>query len=278
MRQARFSFGTTVPIVGQGTWHMGENPAHRSAEVAALRHGVSLGLRLIDTAEMYAEGGAEEIVGEAIAGMRDEVFLVSKITPHNASRAGTIAACERSLKRLKTSRIDLYLLHWPGQIPLSETVAAFETLREAGKIGAWGVSNFDPVDMGELQPIRHGGNCATNQILYNPEHRGVEFDLLGWCAGRDMPVMAYSPLGQGGRLLKSPALRAVASRHAATTAQIALAWALRQPNVIVIPKSATIAHVTENAAAAEIRLTAQDLAEIDKAYPPPRAARPLAML
>jgi diketogulonate reductase-like aldo/keto reductase len=267
-----------VPVIGQGTWHMGERGADRAAEAAALRHGLELGLRLIDTAEMYADGGAEEVVAEAIAGRRDEVFLVSKVFPHNASRKGVLAACERSLRRLRTDRIDLYLLHWRGDVPLGETVAGFEALREARKIGAWGVSNFDPRDMAELERTRHGHGCATNQILYNPEHRGVEFDLLDQCAARDMPVMAYSPVGQGGRLLRSPALKAVAARHDVTPAQVALAWALRWPHVMVIPKAATPAHVAQNALAADLALTAEDLAEIDRAYPPPKQVQPLAMI
>ncbi len=267
-----------VPVIGQGTWHMGERGADRAAEAAALRLGLDLGLRLIDAAEMYAEGGAEEVVAEAIASRRDDVFLVSKVYPHNASRKGVVAACERSLRRLRTDRIDLYLLHWRGDVPLGETVAGFEALREARKIGAWGVSNFDPRDMAELERTRHGHGCATNQILYNPEYRGVEFDLLAQCQAREIPVMAYSPVGQGGRLLRSAALKAVAARHNATPAQVALAWALRQPNVMVIPKATTPAHVTLNAAAAALTLNAEDLAEIDRAFPPPHQAEALAML
>ena len=278
MREIVFPGVGSAPVIGQGTWNMGERGADRSAEAAALRHGLSLGLRLIDTAEMYADGGAEEVVAEAIAGLRDQVFLVSKVYPHNASRAGVRAACERSLRRLRTERIDLYLLHWRGNIPLGDTIAGFEALREQGKIGAWGVSNFGVSDMAELARTRHGHGCATNQILYNPEHRGVEFDLLGLCASRDMPVMAYSPVGQGGRLLRHAALKAVAARHGAVPAQIALAWALRQANVMVIPKASTPAHLDQNAAAAEIALSPEDLVEIDAAYSPPRAAQPLAML
>ena len=278
MREIRFPGGGMAPVIGQGTWHMGERGADRAAEAAALRHGIELGLRLIDTAEMYADGGAEEVVADAMAGVRDRVFLVSKVYPHNASRAGVIAACERSLRRLRTGRIDLYLLHWRGEVPLGETIAGFEALREAGKISAWGVSNFDPQDLAELERTRHGHGCATNQILYNPEYRGVEFDLLGHCAARDMPVMAYSPVGQGGRLLRNAALQAVAARHGAQPAQIALAWALRHPNVIVIPKAARLAHVEQNADAAGITLSAEDLAAIDAAFPPPRTAQPLAML
>ncbi len=278
MRDIRFPGGFVAPVIGQGTWNMGERGANRATEAAALRLGLDLGLRLIDTAEMYAEGGAEEVVADAIVGRRDEVVLVSKVYPHNASRKGVVAACERSLRRLRTDRIDLYLLHWRGDVPLVETIAGFEALREARKIGAWGVSNFDPRDMAEVERTRHGVGCATNQILYNPEHRGVEFDLLAQCAARSMPVMAYSPVGQGGKLLRSPALKGIAARHGATAAQVALAWALRQPHVMVIPKAATAAHVTANAKAAEITLTEQDLTEIDVAYPPPKQAQPLAML
>ncbi len=278
MREIRFPGGGMAPVIGQGTWKMGERGADRSAEAAALRLGLDLGLRLIDTAEMYADGGSEEVVAEAILGRRDEVFLVSKVFPHNASRKGVTVACERSLRRLRTDRIDLYLLHWRGDVPLSETIAGFEALREAGKIGAWGVSNFDPHDLAELERTRHGHGCATNQILYNPDHRGVEFDLLQHCAARDMPVMAYSPVGQGGRLLRSPVLGAVARRHGATPAQVALAWALRHPQVMVIPKAATAAHVALNAGAAGLALSEQDLAEIDLAFPPPRQAQALAML
>ncbi len=278
MRMIRFPGGAVVPAIGQGTWHMGEAAARRGAEVAALRRGLDLGLTLIDTAEMYAEGGAEHVVAEAMENRRHEVFLVSKVYPHNASRTGMVAACERSLRRLGTDRIDLYLLHWRGSVPLAESVAVFEDLRRAGKIGAWGVSNLDIDDMAELLSVQHGERCATDQVLYNPEHRGVEFDLLPWCAGRDMPVMAYSPVGQGGRLLRAACLRAVAARHGATPAQIALAWGLRQPGVMVIPKASDIAHVEANARAADIVLTEADLAEIDAAYPPPRRARPLDML
>ena len=270
--------GTEIPAIGQGTWHMGERGADRTAEAAALRLGLDLGLTLIDTAEMYADGGSEEVVAQAIAGRRDDVFLVSKVTPQNASRRGASLACERSLKRLGTDRIDLYLLHWRGAVPLAETIAAFEALRAEGKILHWGVSNLDTDEMDELLAAPNGSNCATNQVLYNPEYRGIEFDLLPWCAARKMPVMAYSPIGQGGTLLRHATLRAIAARHGAQPAQIALAWALRHPNVIVIPKAATPEHVRANAAAADIVLTAQDLAEIDKAFPPPRRKQPLAML
>jgi len=274
----RLPDGTSVPALGQGTWHMGENRAHATAEVAALRAGIAHGLTLIDTAEMYGDGGAERIVAQAIAGVRDSVFLVSKVLPHNASAAGVAKACAGSLKRLGTDRIDLYLLHWRGGHPLEETVAAFERLREAGKILRWGVSNFDTDDMEELAPLPAGAACATDQVLYHPDHRGIEFDLLPWCRAHKMPIMAYSPLGQAGRLLRSPALAAVARRHGATPAQIAIAWSLRDGATISIPKAATEAHVQQNAAAADIVLTAADLAEIDAAHPPPRRKQPLGML
>ncbi len=274
----RLPDGTSVPALGQGTWHIGENRAHATAEVAALRAGIAHGLTLIDTAEMYGDGGAERIVAQAIAGARDSVFLVSKVLPHNASAAGVAKACAGSLKRLGTDRIDLYLLHWRGGHPLEETVAAFERLREAGKILHWGVSNFDTDDMEELAALPAGTACATNQVLYHPDHRGIEFDLLPWCRAHKMPIMAYSPLGQAGRLLRSPALAAVARRHGATPAQIAIAWSLRDGATISIPKAATEAHVQQNAVAADIALTAEDLAEIDAAHPPPRRKQPLGML
>ncbi len=259
--------------LGQGSWHMGEDRTRRAQEVAALRLGLDLGMTLIDTAEMYAEGGAEEVVGEAIAGRRDEVFLVSKVYPHNASRAGVQGACRRSLKRLGVERIDLYLLHWPGGTPIEETVEGFERLRGDGSIGAWGVSNFDVDEMETLPP-----GCFTNQVLYNLEARGVEFDLLPWCQAQGMPVMAYSPVGQGGQMLRNRALSEVASRHGATPAQIALAWTLRAPGVVAIPKAADPVHVRENAEAVSIVLTEADLAALDAAFPPPRGKQSLAML
>jgi diketogulonate reductase-like aldo/keto reductase len=269
--------GQVVPALGQGTWHMGERGSAAKAEAAALRLGIDLGVTLIDTAEMYGNGGAEEVVAEAIAGQRDKIFLVSKVYPHNASRDGVPAACERSLARLKTDRLDLYLLHWRGSHPLAETVGAFEKLREAGKIRAWGVSNFDVNDMQELARLKAGGACATNQVLYHPDSRGIEYDLLPWCAEHRVPVMAYSPIGQAGRLLRSAALREVAKRHDATPAQIAIAWGLRHPNVISIPKAVDPAHVRENAAAGEIVLTEEDLAAIDAEHPPPRRKQSLDM-
>ncbi|WP_198377373.1 aldo/keto reductase [Neoroseomonas rubea] len=268
--------GTPIPALGQGTWHMGEKGAARKAEADALRLGLDLGMTLIDTAEMYAEGGAEEVVGEAIAGRRAEVFLVSKVYPHNASRRGAVAACERSLKRMKVETIDLYLLHWRGSVPLAETVEAFEALRAAGKIRRWGVSNCDVDDLEELGPAL--ADCATDQVLYSLEHRGVEFDLLPFCAARRMPVMAYSPIGQGGKLLRHRALARVAARQGATPAQVALAWTLRDATIVSIPKASDPAHVRQNAAARELALTAEDLATLDAAFAPPTRKRGLAML
>jgi diketogulonate reductase-like aldo/keto reductase len=270
--------GAEVPALGQGTWRMGEGQRPAREEADALRLGLDLAMRLIDTAEMYGEGGAEEVVGQAIAGRRDEAFVVSKVYPHNASRAGVIAACERSLKRLRIETIDLYLLHWRGSHPLAQTVAGFEALRASGKIRHWGVSNLDVDDMEELAGVPGGGACATNQVLYNPAARGIEFDLLPWCAARQIPVMAYSPVGQGGRLLRAKALLAVAHRHQASAAQVAIAWSLRMAGVISIPKAGDAAHVRENAGALAIRLSEQDCAEIDGAYPPPRRKGRLEML
>jgi diketogulonate reductase-like aldo/keto reductase len=277
MRTVALPDGTVVPALGQGTWHMGEHGGAAKAEAAALRLGIDLGITLIDTAEMYGNGGAEEVVAEAIAGQRDKIFLVSKVYPHNASRDGVPAACERSLERLKTDRLDLYLLHWRGSHPLAETVGAFEKLREAGKIRAWGVSNFDVNDMNELMRLKAGAGCATNQVLYHPDSRGIEYDLLPWCAEHRIPVMAYSPIGQAGRLLRSGALRDVAKRHEATPAQIAIAWGLRHPHMISIPKAVDPAHVRQNAAAGEIVLTEADLAAIDAEHPPPRRKQSLEM-
>jgi diketogulonate reductase-like aldo/keto reductase len=269
--------GRSIPVLGQGTWKLGEMPQHAAAEARVLRAGIDLGLTLIDTAEMYGAGGAERVVGKAIAGRRDEVFLVSKILPQNASAAGVARHCEASLRRLGTEIIDLYLLHWEGRHPLAATIAAFEALKAAGKIRYWGVSNFDVDGMQAVAACPDGGNCSTDQVLYHPGERGIEFDLLPWCGRRRMPVMAYCPLGQGGKLLRTAALRAVAERHGASPAQIALAWCLRDGNVIAIPKAADMAHLRENAAAAQIRLSVQDIAEIDAAYPPLKKRQPLAM-
>ncbi|MBC8020859.1 MAG: aldo/keto reductase [Methyloceanibacter sp.] len=269
--------GESVPQLGQGTWHMGESARVRKDEIAALKLGLDLGLTLIDTAEMYGNGGAEEIVAESVAGRREECFIVSKVLPENATRAGTIAACGRSLKRLKTDRIDLYLLHWRGGPKLEETLAGFEALIASGAIRYWGVSNFDVDDMEELFRLAGGASCATNQVLYNLRRRGIEAGLLPWCRKHAIPIMAYSPFEQG-RLLRDRTLTAVAIRHRATTAQIALAWVLRQADMMVIPKSSTEAHVQENRAALDIELSAQDLAELAKTFPPPKERRPLELL
>jgi diketogulonate reductase-like aldo/keto reductase len=270
--------GEKTPALGQGTWHMGEAPTKAAAEVAVLRAGIERGLALIDTAEMYAAGGAERVVAEAIAGQRDKVFVVSKVSPQNASAKGVEKSCMASLQRLGTDHIDLYLLHWPGRYPIDETIGAFERLRKSGKIRYWGVSNFDTAGMEEIAATEAGGNCATNQVLYHPDQRGIEFDLMPWCRARHMPIMAYSPLGQAGRLLRSAALTAVGRRHNATPAQIAIAWSLRDGNTISIPKAGNQAHLEENAAAATIKLTDQDLAEIDAAHRPPRRKQSLEML
>ena len=278
MKMVRLPDGTEVPALGQGTWHMGESASAASGEIAALKLGIELGMTLIDTAEMYGSGGAEEIVGKAIAGIRDKVFIVSKVYPHNASREGVPAACARSLKRLGTDRIDLYLLHWRGGHPLAETVEAFERLREAGRIRFWGVSNLDTDEMEEISGLPAGGHCATDQVLYNADTRGVEYDLLPWCRAHHMPIMAYSPVGQGGRLLRSKALATVAQRHRVTPAQIAIAWTMREGGVVSIPKASSPDHVRENAAAGSIKLSDQDLKEIDTHHSPPKRKQSLGIL
>ena len=267
--------GTPIPVLGLGTWKMGEAHANAATEIAALQAGLDQGVTLFDTAEMYASGGAERVLGEAIAGRRDETFLVSKVLPSNAGRARAIAACEASLKRLGTDRLDLYLLHWRGSVPLTETVRAFEDLVAAGKILRWGVSNFDPADLAELDAISR--NCAANQVLYNLTRRGIEFDLLPQAQRRSMPVMAYSPIDQGA-LLDEPVLLDIARNHEATPAQIALAWVLRRPGVVAIPKTSRAERVAENLAALDIDLTETDLAKLDKAFPPPRRKAPLEMI
>ena len=277
VRTVKFPSGETVPVLGQGTWHFAEDGHRREEEIHALRIGLDLGMTLIDTAEMYADGGAEELVGEAIEGRRNDVFLVSKVLPDHATVRGTMTACERSLRRLKTNHLDLYLLHWRGSVPLEETVSAFEALVEAGKIRYWGVSNFDISDMEELVALDGGEDVTTNQVLYNLSRRGPEYDLFPWCRQRDIPIMAYSPIEQG-RILNNSELEAVAIRHSATTAQVALAWVLQQDGVIAIPKASTARHVRENRGALEIRLTQQDMDALDRAFPPPTEPRPLEML
>lgn len=276
-KSVRLPGGEQVPALGQGTWMMGEDPAARAEELATLRLGLDLGLTLIDTAEMYGEGLAEELVGEAIAGRRDEVFIVSKVYPHNASRRGAVAACERSLRRLGTDRIDLYLLHWRGQVPLGETVQAFETLQRDGKIRHWGVSNLDLADMRELSKLPGGDRAATNQLLYNLGRRGIEWDLLPWLRERGVPVMAYSPLEQG-ELTQHPGLQDFARRASMSPAQAALAWLLSRDEVIAIPKAARRERVSENAAALEHWLDAAQLAELDRLFAPPRGPVPLEMI
>jgi diketogulonate reductase-like aldo/keto reductase len=279
MRTLALPGGETVPALGQGTWYMGERQGDAAKEADALRLGVDLGMTLIDTAEMYASGGAEQVVAQAVSGIRDKVFIVSKVLPQNASRSGVPAACERSLQRLKTDRIDLYLLHWRGGHPLAETVAAFEALKARGKIRYWGVSNLDAGDMAELRGVPSGSACAANQVLYHPDSRGIEFDLLPYCERHGIPVMAYSPLGHSvRRLLGSSALQTVAERHGATPAQVAIAWGMRGGNVISIPKAADAVHVRENAAAGDLRLTPEDLAAIDAAHPPPKRKTALDLL
>jgi diketogulonate reductase-like aldo/keto reductase len=282
LRSLPLPSGRTMPVLGQGTWGMGEQPGAFNAEVAALKLGLDLGVTLIDTAEMYGEGGAEKVVAEAIAGRRDAVCLVSKVYPHNASRRGAVTACERSLKRLKTDRLDIYLLHWRGAEPLAETLEAFAVLKQAGKILDYGVSNFDTDDMEEAAALPGGGAVATNQVLCNLMNRRIEWDLLPWCRSRGLPVMAYSPFVSAPpaltRLLGNATLKAVAARHGATPAQIALAWLLHQPGVVAIPKAVQPAHVQANRAAYDLVLTADDLAELDRAFPPPRKKAPLAML
>lgn len=277
VRTLKLPSGEAVPVLGQGTWKMGEDRRRRADEVAALKLGLDLGITLIDTAEMYASGGSEEVVAEAIAGRRDEVFLVSKVLPSNASRAGVKRSCENSLSRLATDRIDLYLLHWPGSVPLSETVEAFEALKKAGKIRHWGVSNFDTDEMEDLVGLADGANVQTNQVLYNLSRRGPEFDLAPWSLQRGIPLMAYSPVEQGA-LARNARLEAVASRHDATAAQIALAWVMAQPGIIAIPKASRQEHVRQNAAALDIRLTTQDFADLDRAFPPPTRKRGLEMI
>jgi Aldo/keto reductases, related to diketogulonate reductase len=269
--------GNIVPVLGQGTWNIGDSARARASEIATLRRGIECGMNLIDTAEMYGAGRSEDLVGETIAGLRDLVYLVSKVLPSNASFQGTIHACETSLKRLRTEVIDLYLLHWRGRYPLHETIRGFERLMQDGKIRSWGVSNFDVDDMEELYTTPGGSACAANQVLYNPEHRGIEFDLLPWCRQNGVTVMAYSPVGQGGRLLASSALRKVAEKHAVSPVQTALAWCLRQ-SLLAIPKASSISHVEENAAAGMLQLDAEDLATIDKAYPAPKHKQSLDML
>lgn len=277
MRRLALPDGSNIPVIGQGTWRMGERAGDKAAEVAALRAGIDLGLTLIDTAEMYGNGGAELVTGEAIAGRREAVYLVTKVLPQNASRAGAIKACEQSLTRLGTDHIDLYLLHWRGSYALGETLAAFLELQRQGKIRSFGVSNCDPGDLAEWLALKGAEGTQTNQVLYNVTARGIEFDLLPQQIERNIPIMSYCPLAQGD-MRAVAALEPIAKRHNVTVAQIMLAWVTRTPHVFAVPKSRNVARLKENAAAADLTLTAQDLAEIDAAFPPPRKARPLEMV
>jgi diketogulonate reductase-like aldo/keto reductase len=278
IRSVKLRGGETVPVLGQGTWRMGEDKGKRNSEIAALRTGIELGMTLIDTAEMYADGGAERLVGEAIADRRGQVFIVTKFYPHNATRERMAAACDRSLRRLAIDQIDLYLLHWRGDVPLKETLAGFDDLLEAKKIRYAGVSNFDVDDMSELARLKDGlDRIVANEVLYNLERRGIEWDLVPWMRKRHRPVIAYSPVEEG--LLAHPhhALKRLAERHDATPAQIALAWVIREDGVIAIPKAADVKHVRENRGAADIRLTKRDLEELDESFPPPDGKKPLEM-
>lgn len=268
-----------LPAIGQGTWYMGESATRRQQEVQALQAGLDLGLKVIDTAEMYADGGAEEVVGEALKGRRERAWLVSKVYPWNAGQQEAIKACERSLRRLQTDYLDLYLLHWPGSVPLEETVRAMEKLQQQGKIRRWGVSNFDTDEMQKLSRLPGGENCATNQVLYHLASRGIEYDLLPWCQQQQMPVMAYCPLAQAGRLRQSlmshATLQEIAQQKGISVAQLLLAWVIRKAGVLAIPKASSVAHVEENARALEIGLNSDELARLDEAFPPPQRKQPL---
>ena len=279
MRTVALSDGKRVPVLGQGTWRMGESKSAHAREVAALRLGIELGMSLIDTAEMYGDGRAEEIVAEAIHGQHHGIFVVTKVYPHNASFVELPKACERSLKRLRIDAIDLYLLHWRQRTPpLQEAVDTFEKLHASGKIKRWGVSNFDVDDMEEPLSLEHGRKCAANQVLYNLQNREIEFDLLPRSQANKIPIMAYSPVGHSGALLKNSVLNKIGTAHDATPAQIALAWVLRQPEVIAIPKASTETHVRDNAASLKIKLTKEDLTDLDREFPPPKSKKSLPML
>jgi diketogulonate reductase-like aldo/keto reductase len=277
MKRVMLACGESVPALGQGTWHVGDDLRRRKEEIAALQRGIDLGLTLVDTAEMYGDGRSEELVGQAIAGRRDEVFLVSKVYPHHASRALMSRSCEASLRRLRVEAIDLYLLHWPGTVPLDETVGAFEALQRAGKIRHWGISNFDLDGMQQLWRAPGGPAVQTNQVLYNLGERGIEWDLMPWLRERQLPVMAYSPLDEG-RLLRKPALLAFAQKHGMTPAQVALGWLLAQDGVIAIPKTGSHRRMEQNAAALASPLSNAQLVELDRLFPAPAGPSPLAMI
>lgn len=275
MKTIQFHGESALPAIGQGTWYMGENAALRSQEVGALQAGLDLGLKVIDTAEMYAEGAAEEVVGEALRGRRDQAWLVSKVYPWNAGEVDAIEACERSLRRLQTDYLDLYLLHWRGNVPLEETIRAMGSLQQQGKIRYWGVSNFDHDDMLELWQEPGGKSCLTNQVLYHLASRGIEYDLLPQCQQREMPIMAYCPLAQAGRLRQAlfddARLQQIAQQKGISVAQVLLAWVIRQQGVLAIPKASSVSHVQQNAAALSINLTNEELSIIDRAFPAPQS-------
>ena len=279
MKSVILAGGQQVPAIGLGTWKMGEDPQCRAAEVAALQRGIDLGMTLIDTAEMYGEGGAEEVVADAIEDQRDRVFVVSKVYPHNASRTELPMACERSLKRLRIDVIDLYLLHWRERnTRLMETLEGFEKLRAAGKIKRWGVSNFDVEDMEDVWSLKNGTNCAVNQVLYNLKNREIESGLLQWSGTNNVPIMAYSPVGHGRGLLENATLKKIAKHHGGTPGQIALAWVLRQPGVIAIPKASNEKHVRDNARSIDMKLTKENLSDLDQEFRAPKSKKPLPML
>ncbi|MEW5289173.1 aldo/keto reductase [Erwinia papayae] len=282
MKNTAFSSGAILPAIGQGTWYMGEDASRRKQEIAALQAGLDTGLRLIDTAEMYADGEAEAVVGEALKGRRDKAWLVSKVYPWNAGAVDAIEACERSLRRLKTDYLDLYLLHWRGNVPLEETLTAMASLKQSGKILRWGVSNFDSDDLADLLAEDGGDGCDANQVLYHLGSRGIEHDLLPDCQQRGIPVMAYCPLAQGGRLrrdlMNAPVLCELAQQKGISVAQLLLAWVIRQEGVIAIPKASSVAHVVENAAALNVVLSSEELTKINLAYPPPERKMPLDMV
>jgi diketogulonate reductase-like aldo/keto reductase len=277
VRAATLPSGETIPVLGQGTWHLGQGRHQRRDEIAALRTGIDLGMTLIDTAEMYGDGASEQLIGEAIADRRDDVFLVDKVLPTHASHRGTLAACDASLARLGTDRLDLYLLHWRGAVPLQETVAAFEELRAAGRIRHWGVSNFDIDDMLELMQLDGGTHGETDEVLYNLTRRGIEWNLLPWCLDNGRPIIAYSPIEQG-RLVGHPVLRFIGAKHHVTSAQVALAWVVAHKGVCAIPEAGSIEHVRENRAALDIRFDEEDVVKLDSAFPPPDHPVPLEML
>lgn len=277
MRTVRLPSGENLPVLGQGTWLLGEEAGRRREEIAALQLGIELGMTLLDTAEMYGDGATEELVAQAIAGRRDEVFIVSKVLPQNASRRGTIAACDRSLRRLNTDRIDLYLLHWRGSHPLQQTIAAFDELLQAGKIRHWGVSNFDLDDVKEVEGLQGAGSVAANQVLYNLSRRGIEFDLMPYCERHDIAIMAYSPIEQG-RLLKNRVLKKIAAERGVSVAHVALAWVLRHQTVIAIPRARSVTHVRDNRAALDFTFSESELEALDRAFPAPDSPQALDML